>query len=156
MAHIKTHFCELPPLALVEFTAPQGVRVGQEIDVQIMPAQHCRVRIIHEDEQSLTLATLVRHPEAGRITFGAYRNGASELVFHIRSRARSSGTLMRIGFIVVEEAMQTDTWTDFINRAAESVGAQVRDATHADTERVEALAEDDAPLTAPTFTATGN
>ena len=90
IARVRERFCELPPDALVRFDAPDGVGIDAELDIRIKPAQSCRVRVIHEDANSFTLGTLVGHPEAGRITFGAYRNPAGEVVFHIRSRARSS------------------------------------------------------------------
>jgi hypothetical protein len=155
MAEIKAHFCELPPPALVAFTAADGLGIGAELDIRIMPAQQCRVRVVHEDGQSLTLATLAGHPEAGRITFGAYRNPAGDVVFHIRSRARSSTTAKRLGFLAIGDAMQTNTWTDFISRTAARVGATIRDVIHADTEEVSEEADDE-PLRSPTFLALGD
>ncbi len=155
MAHVKAHFCELPPEALVTFTAEAGIALGAVLDIVIMPAQRCRVRVIHEDAQSLTLGTLKGHPEAGRITFGAYRNPAGDVVFHIRSRARSSSVATLAGFVAIGEAMQTNTWTDFINRTAASVGTQVRDAIHADTVEADEVHEDGDPCNSPTFIAAG-
>lgn len=153
MAHVKSRFCELPPEALVHFDAPDGLRCGAELDIRIKPAQSCRVRVIHDDANSLTLATLHGHPEAGRITFGAYRNPDGDVVFHIRSRARSSSAATRLGFLAIGDAMQTNTWTDFINNTAAMVGTHVRDAIHADVEEVEESPEDGEPLTAPTYLA---
>ena len=156
MTYVKAHFCALPPRALVEFTIEGGVEKDCEFDIRIMPAQHCRVRVIHVDAQTLTLGTLAGHPEAGRITFGSYRNPAGEVIFHIRSRARSSSTAKRIGFLAIGDAMQTNTWTDFINNTAAGVGASIRDAIRADTQRVQELPEDDEPLDTPTFLAAGD
>ena len=156
MANVKAHFCELPPASLVAFAAENGLDVEAELDIRIKPVQACRVRVIHCDAQSLTLGTLAGHPEAGRITFGAYRNPAGELVFHIRSRARSSNTGTFFGFMAIGEAMQTNTWTGFINNAAAALGARVRDVIHADTQQVEETPEDDEPLQAPTFLAVGD
>lgn len=156
MAYVKEHFCALPPLALVEFSAPDGVATGSQLDIVIRPGQRCAVRVIHEDLQSITLGTLDGHPEAGRITFGAYRNPADELIFHIRSRARSSGALKRVGFLALGEAMQTNTWADFIRNTAAATGAEIRGAIHADTEYVDEAPEDDEPPQAPTFLAVGD
>ena len=156
IAHIKAHFCELPPASLVTFAPPPGGLVRDaELDIRIVPAQQCAVRVIHEDDQSFTLATLPGHPEAGRITFGAYRNPAGALIFHIRSRARSTTTIQRLGFLAIGEAMQTNTWTDFIRNAAASVGARIADVIHADTQHVDEVPEDDEPLQSPTFAAVG-
>lgn len=156
MAHIKTHFCELPPASLVRFAAPAGVSRDAELDIRIAPAQSCRVRVVNEDAQSLTLGTLEGHPEAGRITFGAYRNDAGDVIFHIRSRARSSSASKRVGFLAIGEAMQTNTWSDFINNAAVAVGAHIAGAIRAETKEVEEAPEDDHPLHSPTFLAVGD
>jgi uncharacterized protein (UPF0548 family) len=156
MAHVKAHFCELPPPSLVRFVAPIGVRRNAELDVRITSGQACRVRVMHEDAQSITLATVAGHPEAGRITFGAYRNPAGDVIFHIRSRARSASTAGRLGFLAIGDAMQTNTWTDFINNTAAAVGAHIPDAIRAEAREVEDLPEDDHPLQSPTFLAMGD
>lgn len=156
MAYVKSHFCELPPTSLVQFDAPDGVQCGAELDIRIMPAQACRVRVLHEEAQTITLGTLPGHPEAGRITFGAYRNPAGAVIFHIRSRARSATVSKRVGFLAIGDAMQTNTWTDFINSTAASVGAQIAGAIRAETVEVEETPEDDDPAGAPTFRAVGD
>ena len=156
MAHVKSHFCDLPPAALVEFVAPSGLVKDAKLDILIKPQQRCGVRVIHDDAQSVTLATLEGHPEAGRITFACYRNVAGDRIFHIRSRARSTSVLKRLGFLAIGDAMQTNTWADFIRNAAASVGATIPDAIHADTHEVEEQPEDDEPLDSPTFMAVGD
>lgn len=156
MAYVKSHFCGLPPPSLVAFTVDGELERDAELDIRIMPAQHCRVRVTHADAQSLTLGTLDGHPEAGRITFGAYRNPAGDVIFHIRSRARSSTTSRLLGFFAIGEAMQTNTWTDFINNTAAAVGARVRDAIRVDTREVGERPDDGEPLDTPTFLAVGN
>jgi hypothetical protein len=155
MAHMKENFCGLPPAALVSFAAPDGVGLGAALDIVITPGQRCGVRIVHEDAQSLTLATLEGHPEAGRITFGAYSNPAGDVVFHIRSRARSGSMLKRLGFLAIGEAMQTNTWADFIRNTAASVDSRIHGVIHADTQDVPETPEDDEPLRLPTFAAVG-
>ena len=156
IAWVKDHFCELPPSALVEFTAPQGLARDAIVDILIKPGQHCRVCVIHDDAQSLTLGTLTGHPESGRITFGAYRNPNDEVVFHIRSRARSSDRSRFLGFVAVGEAMQTDTWTDFITNTAQGVGATIADAIRAETVHVDDVPEDSDPEGKPTYLAVGD
>ena len=153
MTQVKAHFCQLPPEALVCFDAPDGLGRDAELDIRIKPAQSCRVRVVHVDDTSITLGTLEGHPEAGRITFGAYRNTAGDVVFHIRSRARSSTAATRLGFLAIGDAMQTNTWTDFINNTAVLVGAQVRDAIRADEAGVEEEPADGPPLDSPTYRA---
>jgi hypothetical protein len=156
VTYVKTHFCELPPASLVQFVAPAGLNTNAELDIRIMPAQSCRVRVMHEDAQSLTLGTLTGHPEAGRITFGAYSNADGDVIFHIRSRARSASMSQRIGFLAIGDAMQTNTWSGFINNIAAAVGAHIPDVIRAETKEVEDLPEDDHPLDSPTFLAVGD
>lgn len=156
MARVKESFCCLPPEALVEFEAPNGIAAGAELDILIKPGQRCAVRVLHEDAQSLTLGTLVGHPEAGRITFGAYRNKAGAVLFHIRSQARASSTLNLAGFLAVGEAMQTNTWTDFINNTAALVGARIEQAIRADTIEIQDEPEDADSSESPTYRAVGD
>jgi hypothetical protein len=159
MDHVAAHFCEFPPGALVQFSFGAGaaeLACGSAIDIHIRPGTNCRVRVIHRDANSFTFATLAGHPEAGRITFGAYRNPLGQVILHIRSRARSSSTGNRLGFLAIGDAMQTNTWADFINNAARSVGAQIAGAIHAEKRAVEETADDEEPLTAPTFIARGD
>ena len=155
MDRVKADFCTLPPASLVRFDASQGVAVDSLIDIHIRPGQHCGVRVIHDSPQSLTFATVEGHPEAGRITFGAYRNPKGEVIFHIRSRARSTTATKRLGFLAIGEAMQTNTWVDFIRNTAALVGANISGVIHAETAEVEETPDDDEPLRQPTYLASG-
>jgi hypothetical protein len=156
ISYVRSHFSELPPAKIVRFDAPKGVARNADLDIVILPAQSCCVRVIHEDPQSFTLGTLAGHPEAGRITFGAYRNPDGDVVFHIRSRARAATTAKFLGFLAIGDAMQTNTWADFIRNTAAGVGARIRDVIHADKQSVEFVDEDDEPLNAPTYLAVGD
>ena len=77
MDMVKARFCTFPPSDVVKFERTGDaarLEVGDELDISILLAGECRVRVVHLDTCSLTLATLEGHPEAGRITFGSYRN----------------------------------------------------------------------------------
>lgn len=161
MDRVFANFCTLPPPALVEFepgrrNADTAFEVGGELNITIHPAQQCRVRIIHRDANSITLATLEGHPEAGRITFGAYRDTSGAVIFHIRSRARSSSIGTRLGFLAVGDALQTNTWTDFINNTASLLQTEIDGPIRVATEVSEQAREDGEPLNAPTFLARGD
>jgi hypothetical protein len=158
---VSTKFPELPPPEVVVFErdadgGPTGtLEVGDELDIRIRMAGDARVRVVHTAPCSITLATLKGHPEAGRITFGAYRNADNDVVFHIRSRAASGSLYQRLGFLVGGDPMQTTTWTDFVNNVAVTCGGGVKGEVHADT-RI--LAEGDVEpgdeaLDCPTFIA---
>jgi hypothetical protein len=61
---------------------PGTLEVGDELDIHIRLAGDARVRVVHTCPCSITLATLEGHPEAWRITFGAYRDANGHVVFH--------------------------------------------------------------------------
>lgn len=149
-------FPALAPEDLVRFAPAldRPLEVGDEMGVRISGAGDFRVRVVHRDRQSITLATLTGHPEAGRITFGAYRNRRGELVFHIRSRARASSRVRLLGFRVAGDPMQTNTWTDFINRVAATCGRGVVGSVHAEKRAVQPEPGDHA-ADRPTFLARG-
>lgn len=155
---VRRYFPSFAPPSVVTFAridrADRALDVGDELDVWITGAGHFRVRVIHVDAQSLTVATEVGHPEAGRITFGSYRNPRGDVIFHIRSHARSSSRFNRAGFRAAGEVMQTSAWTGFINRVAEAFGDGVIGFIHAETTPCEDEPEEAVSKT-PTFDAAG-
>lgn len=163
---VALKFPEFAPDSLCLFAAdgsePRegGIRTGDRLNIRIKMATHCQVRVLGRDQNSITLGTLKGHPEAGKITFGAYRNPHGDVVFHIRSRARSKNALTYLGFTTVGDPMQTNTWTEFVNRVALTVGEGPLKAIHADIsvlkneEADKVTREDDDE--SPTFIATGD
>jgi hypothetical protein len=155
---VRMHFERFAPPELVVFTRrcePGGLRVGDELEVHIAGAGTFAVRVVHSDAQSLTLATVEGHPEAGRITFGAYRNRRGDIVFHIRSRARSSSMTNYLGFLGAGEPMQTNTWTAFVNRVAVLAGQGVIGWIFAETKTVDRESGQES-ASSPTFAARGD
>lgn len=155
---VRERFADLAPESYVAFRRSDGgdgpLEVGDELEVKIRAMDRAAVRVVHVDAQSITLCTLAGHPEAGRITFGAYPNRRGDLIFHIRSRARSSSFLRYAGFCAAGDPMQTNTWTDFIDRLAHTIGDGVIGAIHVESRVVEE--EDrDRTVDAPTFLARG-
>lgn len=155
---VAARFPEFAPEDIVLFRRGDGgdtpLRVGDEVEVRIRAAGSFRVRVVHRDAQSFTVATIRGHPEAGRITFGAYRNAHGDVIFHIRSRARSSTVLRWLGFRTAGEAMQTYCWTDFVNRVALTTGEGLIGPIHAETRRIPDEPERVLAAT-PTFLARG-
>lgn len=152
-------FWRFPPPDLVRFRRRDGMErpleLGDEMEVWIRGAGRCGVRVVHRDENSLTMATLAGHPEAGRITFGAYRNLEREVVFHIRSRARAGSHLRYLGFLLGGDPMQTNTWGDFVNRLAFLIADGVDGFVHVQKRRV-AMLPTDVECSTPTFVAQGD
>ena len=166
ISHLARHFCKFPPPELVTFrhlprdAGPRSslpeLLVGDELDVHIRLAGPCRVRVVSREPQTLTLATLEGHPEAGRITFGAYRNDLGAVIFHIRSRARSSTRIKYVGFLSAGEPMQTTTWIDFVKAAALTFGEGVLGHVHVETHIIRDEPDDPAIAFTPTYRAEGD
>lgn len=161
MDHVARQFGDFAPPKLVSFARLDGstepLEVGVDLNVTIAGAGTFGVRVLAREAQSITLATLSGHPEAGRITFGAYRNEQGDVIFHIRSRARSSNQKFALAYAVLGEAMQTNTWTDFIWAVACTFGSGVRGTIHAETQQLgdDDVRQQDEPG-APTFLARGD
>lgn len=156
---VRRQFEDFSPPGIARFRrqAPDGVPLaaGDELSVDIRMAGRYVVRVTDCSPQCFTLATLQGHPEAGRITFGAYRNGRGDVIFHIRSRARSNTWKNYIRFLVGGDPMQTYTWTDFVDSVAHTVGEGVIGVIHAEMHVVDQKGEDDS-MDLPTFWATGD
>lgn len=158
MELVASRFPEFAPEHLVVFRRlgdGRPLEVGDELEVHIRMAGTSRVRVVHRDANSLTLATLMGHPEAGRITFGAYPNEVGDIIFHIRSRARSGSSVFYASFIALGEAMQTETWAEFVNRVALTAGSGVLAFVHAETQELPAWLEGPEDVETPTYIARG-
>jgi hypothetical protein len=156
IACVRRHFVMFPPEELLEFertTHEEDIQLDEVLKINMRLAGRAEVKVVHLDANSLTLCTVQGHPEAGRITFGAYRNGKGDVIFHIRSRARSSTRLLFAGFLTAGEPMQTNTWTDFIDRLAHMLGDGVIGYIRAE---IRELSEEDDNTATPTFIAQGD
>lgn len=154
MTVVRSDFKNLAPRELVRFSDPEKPHLdeGDEMSVNIQMGPRFAVRVVDMTPDSFTIATLAGHAEAGKITFGAYYNARGDVIFHIRSRARSKSLLHRAGFVAGADAMQTNTWTDFVDRLAHSVGEGVIGEIVAESCEVEESPTDRGETT-PTFIA---
>lgn len=138
---VRGGFDRLASESLIQFRrsprAEGPLEVDEVFEVRIAKGARGRVRVAHVDENSFTIVTQVGHPEAGRITFGAYRTEKGDAIFHVRSVARSKSLIHYLGFLAVGDAMQTNTWTDLIDRLAHTVGKGVVGSIQAEVKRVE-------------------
>jgi hypothetical protein len=159
---LADHFAAFAPPDVVTFGRADGsarpLESGDVLEVRIRGAGTFRVCVACRTTQTLTLATLAGHPEAGRITFGAYRNDYGDVIFHIRSRARSSTRAHYLGFLAMGEAMQTATWADFVTSVAFTFGEGVIGYVHVETARIRGRRADetDASALSATFIAEGD
>jgi len=152
---VRARFPEFAPPQTAVFRVDKDsgapLEVGDELDIRLALLGRCRVRVIHLDRYSLTLATLPGHPEAGRITFGAGRDDRGRITFRICSRTRASAWWKYAGFLLMGKQMQAKTWVRFIGRLAEACGGDVQDAVYVSTERIEETPADCGGRDEPTF-----
>jgi hypothetical protein len=152
---VRRFFPTFAPSATAVFRRDDGatdpLEVGDELDIRLALIGRCRVRVAHVDERSLTLATLKGHPEAGRITFGAYRDERGRIVFQIRSRTRANGYLKYLGYFLIGKQMQSRTWINFIWSLARAVGGSLQGPVQVATTRVEEEPADRGGSDEPTF-----
>ena len=139
---VRERFVEFGPPETAAFALDGGEKgeplaVGDEMSIWIGGVMPCRVRVVHVDELSLTLRTLGGHPEAGRISFRAEREGDGRLAFRIRSRARAGGLIHYLGFLVLGRTMQARCWIRFIGKVAEACGGKLEGPIRVKTARVE-------------------
>lgn len=159
LSFVRHRFPQIPPEELARFE-PSGeegapLEIGDEMKIRIPGAGKVAVRVVDVSPNSFTVATLVGHPVAGRITFGAYPNAHGDVVFHIRSRSRAASTVDRLGHLVAGDPMQTTTWTDFLDRLAHMTGDGVVGAIHEKESEVPEAVEREDSLLSPTFSAEG-
>jgi len=137
---LLSRFTEFAPPDLLRFErrseAAGSLETGETLEVVIRALGTFSVRVVHQDQLSVTLVTETGHPEAGRITFGAYPNGDGEAVLHIRSRARAGSPYFALVFPAAAQPMQTTTWTGFLDRWAAVAGGRIRDVIHEETREV--------------------
>lgn len=151
---VRARFPDFSPTETATFRrcgdTSRPLAVGDEMEIRIALLGWCRVRVVHADRCSLTLRTLKGHPEAGRITFAAYRDGGRP-AFRIRSRTRQSNLLMYMGYLLMGKQLQSRCWIRFILRLAELLGGAVDECVHVSTKSTRERPSDWGAADTPTF-----
>lgn len=152
MQLLREDFPDFSPVGLAAFSRDEStpLALGDEMKVAIQGYGECGVRVVHLEPHSLTLRTLEGHFEAGRITFGAYLEN-DELVVRIRSRARSAGRLRHVGYKLLGQKLQEQTWRIFLERVVERIGGQMKGEIGVTTAEVKSTLADLGELDTPTF-----
>lgn len=132
---------------------PQELQLGEELDIALKGYGPCAVRIVRIDPRSMTFRTIDGHLEAGRITFGAYRDEHNHLVFHIRSRSTIKGPLRYLGYRMIGMPIQERIWVTFVERVAQALGGKIVDKVHVESHKMVETASDRGEAQSPTFLA---
>jgi hypothetical protein len=125
--------------------------VDEEMTIDLRGYGKCVVRVVKIDDRSITLRTLEGHLEAGRITFGAFHDERSRLVFRIRSRARIGGPLRYLGYRLFGMPIQTAIWVEFVQRVAAATGGRLEGEVVVENRKVRELPSDRGEQDAATF-----
>jgi hypothetical protein len=154
---ILLQFPRFSPEELAKFYHPRDqaapLALNDRMKIDIRGYGRCEVVVTHLDRHSLTLRTVSGHLEAGRITFGAYADEGGRLVCRIRSRARINNLPIFLGYALFGKAVQTRTWTVFLERLAEACGGRMLGEVVTETDRVSDSPADRGLLEIPTFAA---
>jgi hypothetical protein len=157
---VKRRFPEFSPVHTAAFCradrgADEPLGVGEDMKILVALKGGCQVRVVHEDDRSLTMRTLKGHPEAGRITFLADRDEDGNLVFTIRSRTRAGDWLSLVGYMMLGKQMQALTWTRFLGNVVKESGGRQVGSIKVSTRKVEEREADGADLDSPTIAPRG-
>jgi hypothetical protein len=151
---LRARFTEFSPTETATFRrcgdSRAPLEVGDEMEIRIALLGWCKVRVVHRDACSITLRTLQGHPEAGRITFGAFREGGKP-AFRILSRTRQASLLKYLGYLLMGKQLQARCWIKFIWRLAELLGGTVDGSVHVSTESTRERPSDWGEGDTPTF-----
>lgn len=151
---VRADFAAFSPPELAAFHSERStpLAVGDEMKVVIKGYGECTVRCVHLQANSFTLRTLDDHPEAGRISFGSYRENGN-LVFRISSRARATDRLRHAGYKLIGQKMQTQTWLEFLKNVVEKTGGEMVGKIRVRAREVRSTLADLGELDTPTFIA---
>lgn len=156
---IRARFADFAPAETALFARCEGTTgpldVGDELEIRLALLGKCKVRVVHVDAQSMTMRTLEGHPEAGRITFGAWRDDGGRLHFQIGSRTRAAGLVHYLGYKLLGKQMQSRCWIKFVNRVAEECGGRIVDAIRVRTHQITEEPADRGEAETPTFRCDG-
>lgn len=154
---LLTQFPTFSPDAAAKFIrrgdSSQPLQLGEEMDIELKGYGPCAVRVVRIEPRSLTLRTISGHLEAGRITFGAYHDEQSRLVFRIRSRSTINGPIRYLGYRLIGMQIQERIWVTFVERVAQAVGGRIVDQVHVETKKSRVTASDRGEAQTPTFLA---
>lgn len=140
MNMVRQRFTDLAPSETADFECAESkgrpLNVGDDLKIRIGGFFPCQVRVVQTNAHCLTLRTLAGHPEAGRISFQAARDDRGRLTFQIRSRARASGPIHLLGFLLLGRTMQARCWIRFIGSVVDACGGRLDGPVEVRTARV--------------------
>jgi Domain of unknown function (DUF1990) len=112
----------------------QGLDVADELVVEMPGPWNGPVRVVHRDAESLRLATLHGHLEAGQVQFRAHGDDGL-LVFEIELWARSASRLVQLlyAYLRLAKEVQLNMWVRFCLSAVTASGGRLRDGVHIST-----------------------
>lgn len=108
------------------YTSPAGVKPGEIILINARTQGgpiSTGVMVLYSGDNSFTLITPEGHPEAGWVTFSAYKDG-QDTILQVDVLARSSDPLYELAFRLVGSRVQDRIWTYVLTSLAEHLNTQ--------------------------------
>ncbi len=122
---LRENFIALQPSFNHFYASNKGIRPGEIVAIDSSTPGgpvSTGVMILHADERSFTFITPEGHPEAGWITFSAYRDSEDRTVVQILGLTRSSDPVFEAAFHLVGSKMQVNIWTFLLKSLAAHLG----------------------------------
>lgn len=128
IALVRDAFGELAPSATVEVgVEPAGgakLAPGATVTMALPLRGHVQVRVEQIEPRAITLATLEGHPLAGAVRFTAGGDAGGEVRFEIQTCHRASTLTDLVLMETFGGALQTYTWTSFVEAVVERSGGR--------------------------------
>jgi hypothetical protein len=135
MTLVVTDFKHFVPAEVVDVRThalgDSGLRVGDEMVVEMPGPWNGPVRVVHRNPTCLRLVTLRGHLEAGQVQFHARQDG-DLLVFEIDLWARAATMLVEFLYarLRLAKEVQLNMWVRFCLAAMETSGGRLVDGVH--------------------------
>ena len=121
---LKSKFTDFQPSFNRFFASDAGIKPGEIVLIDSMTPGgpvSTGVMILYSDETSFTFCTPEGHPEAGWVSFSAYRDGGSTVV-QIYGLTRSNDPLFEAAFHLVGTKIQIRIWKHVLASLAAHLG----------------------------------
>lgn len=122
---MKTNFPGFQPSQNRFYPSEKGIKPGEIILINAStPGGQIAtgVLVLYADEHSFTFITPQGHPEAGWVTFTAFRENGSTMM-QIQGLARASDPVYEVAFRLAGSSLQQQIWTHVLESLAKHVGS---------------------------------
>jgi uncharacterized protein YbjT (DUF2867 family) len=119
------HFADIAPFeAAAEPGSPTSLARGATLTLSLPARGHVQVRVVQQEDCTITLATLEGHPLAGVVRFRFAELEDGVIRFTIDVVERPASRVDQVSMLLVGSAAQKRTWTEMAERVLELSGGR--------------------------------